>query len=193
MGGTVRRACGAAAMAVLALVAAACISSPQGPHAGGAVQSGGTIDIGLIAPLSGLGLSIGRDMEEGAQIAIDELNAHGGVLGNQVQLVERDNEADPAKTTQAARELIDEFHVPMIIGPPGLTSWEALRPIVDQAHVMDFPVLTDPIFKQMDDRWSFRIMIPDSLQIPPLVGYAAAHYSRIAMIASSPVCATIEG
>jgi len=174
------------AVALLAVVAAACVSGGGNDQGGGGGQSpvtGGTINIGLIAPLSGLGLSIGRDMMEGAQIAVDEINANGGVLGNQVQLITRDTEADPAKTTQAARELIDSEHVAMIIGPPGLTAWEAIRPILNQAHVVDFPILTDPIFKQQNDKWSFRIMIPDDLQIPPLVGYAATHYSRIAMIA----------
>jgi branched-chain amino acid transport system substrate-binding protein len=170
------------------MLSAACISGGGNDQSGNAGQSpvtGGTINIGLIAPLSGLGLSIGRDMMEGAQIAVDELNANGGVLGNQVQLIQRDNQADPAKTTQAARELIDGEHVAMIIGPPGLTAWEAIRPIINQAHVVDFPILADPIFKEQHDRWSFRIMIPDDLQIPPLVGYAAAHFQRIAIIAEA--------
>ena len=174
-----------AGMGALALLLAACISSTGGGGSNSTPSpaTGGTVNIGLIAPLSGLGLSIGRDMEEGAQIAVDEINASGGLLGNQVNLIERDNQADPAITTQAARELVDAEHVAMIIGPPGLTAWESIRPIIDQAHVVDFPVLTDPIFEQQLDPWSFRIMIPDDLQIPPLVGYASQRFSRIAMIA----------
>jgi branched-chain amino acid transport system substrate-binding protein len=174
-----------AALSLLALVTTGCVSGGGGgtTTTSNSPVTGGTINIGLIAPLSGLGLSIGRDMMEGAQVAVDELNAQGGVLGNQVQLIQRDNQADPAKTTQAARDLIDGEHVQMIIGPPGLTAWQAIRPIIDQAHVVDYPILTDPIFKQINDKWSFRIMIPDDLQIPPLVGYAASHFKRIAMIA----------
>jgi branched-chain amino acid transport system substrate-binding protein len=122
-------------------------------------------------------------MGEGVTLASTELNAKGGVNGCQVEIVQRDDQFDPAKDASGARELIDQEHVQAIIGPAGTTNWLAMRQIVDQAHVLDFPIVTDPTLKQNVDPYTFRIMIPDDIEIKPLVDYAIKNYSKIAVIA----------
>src|SRR2546430_17634447 len=69
-----------------------------------------TIKIGLVTALSGQSARAGEALTRGLQVAIDEINAKGGVrLGNQagrkLELVRRDDEATPAKGVIAAREL----------------------------------------------------------------------------------------
>src|SRR5207247_6186876 len=125
----------------------------------------GPVKIGVIGPLSGLGASIGHDMSAGVQIAVNELNASGGVLGHQIEVIQRDNQGIPAQTPQIARDLIDQEHVSMLVGPPGITSWLAIKQLIDQAHVIDFPIMTDPYLKTHVDPWTFRLMIPDELEI----------------------------
>jgi branched-chain amino acid transport system substrate-binding protein len=176
-----------AALALVMIVGAACVS---GGGTGGTdtKSSGGTdctqpIKIGLLAPFSGIAASVGRNMGEGLNIAVNELNSKGGVLGCTVEIVQRDDEFDAAKDAQGARELIDQEHVQAIIGPAGTTNWLATRQIVDQAHVLDFPIVTDPTLQQQVDPWTFRIMIPDAIEIGPIVDYAIKNYSRIAVIA----------
>src|SRR4026208_1632629 len=67
-----------------------------------------TIKIGLVTALSGQSARAGEAITRGLQIAIDELNAAGGVLGRKFELLRRDDEATPAKGVIAAREVADK-------------------------------------------------------------------------------------
>src|SRR5438874_5874634 len=171
-----------AALSMVMIVGAACVSG-GGNGGGGGNNNQGTnctqpIKIGLLAPFSGIAASVGRNMGEGISIAANELNAAGGVNGCQVTIVQRDDEFDPAKDAQGARELVDQEHVQAIIGPAGTTNWLAMRQIIDQAHVVDFPIVTDPTLQQQVDPYTFRIMIPDAVEIGPLVDYGLQHFSN---------------
>src|SRR5258708_3696475 len=64
-----------------------------------------TIKIGLVTALSGQSARAGEAITRGLQVAIDEINAKGGVLKRKLELVRRDDEATPAKGVIAAREL----------------------------------------------------------------------------------------
>src|SRR6202023_2052365 len=65
------------------------------------------IRIGEIAALSGASAQWGEAITRGLSIAIDEINAKGGLLGGrQIELVQRDDESSPPKGIIAARELI---------------------------------------------------------------------------------------
>src|SRR4029079_3981040 len=67
-----------------------------------------TIKIGLVTALSGQSARAGEAITRGLQVAIDEINAKGGVLGRKLELLRRDDESTPAKGVIAARELY--FH-----------------------------------------------------------------------------------
>ena len=67
------------------------------------------IKIGQIAALSGASAQSGEAITRGLTLAIDEINAKGGLLGGRVlELVQRDDESSPPKGLIAARELISE-------------------------------------------------------------------------------------
>ena len=51
------------------------------------------IKIGLQGPLTGGSSPMGVSMRDGAKLAVTEINAKGGVLGRQIELIERDDEA----------------------------------------------------------------------------------------------------
>ena len=177
-----------ASLAVLLLVAAACVSnSASGGGTGGGggtqAQGGGIVKIGLIGPFSGIAASVGRNMNEGVQLAVDELNAHGGVNGNQIEVIARDDQFSPAKDAQVARELIDQDHVSMIIGPAGATNYLAIDPLISQSHTIDMPIVTDPILRTKINPYAFRIMIPDDIELNLLADYAVKRFHKIAMIA----------
>ena len=65
-----------------------------------------TLKLGLVAAMSGQSAKSGEAIVRGLSIAIDEINAKGGVLGKKVELVVRDDESNPAKGVVAARELV---------------------------------------------------------------------------------------
>src|SRR5689334_8439836 len=70
------------------------------------------VKIGLVAALSGDSALSGEAITRGLTIAIDEINAKGGVIGGRkLVLVRRDDESNPGKGQLAARELIDKEKV----------------------------------------------------------------------------------
>lgn len=67
-----------------------------------------TIRIGFSAPLTGSYAQAGQDMVNGAQLAINEINAAGGVLGKKMELVAEDDGGDPTMAVQAANKIVSQ-------------------------------------------------------------------------------------
>jgi branched-chain amino acid transport system substrate-binding protein len=94
------------------------------------------IKIGLVTALSGQSALAGEAISRGLQLAIDELNAAGGVLGGRkFELVRRDDEANPAKGVVAARELIYREKVAVIFGGLDTPVSMAIVPLINQQKV----------------------------------------------------------
>jgi len=79
-----------------------------------AKKADNTIKIGLAAVQTGPDGQIGKTMLQGSQIAIDEWNARGGVLGKKIVTVWRDDEGRPDKAVTVAQELVNEGVVAVI-------------------------------------------------------------------------------
>src|ERR1700712_1887273 len=75
-----------------------------------------TIKLGLVAAMSGQSAKSGEAIVRGLSLAIDEINAKGGVLGKKVELLVRDDESNPAKGVIAARELVQREKVVAFFG-----------------------------------------------------------------------------
>ncbi len=69
------------------------------------------IKIGVDGPFTGGSSSMGVSMRDGVRLATDEINKAGGVLGRQIVLVERDDEAKNERGVQIAQELINKEKV----------------------------------------------------------------------------------
>ena len=95
-------------------------------------QAQETIKIGLVTALSGQSARAGEAITRGLQVAIDEINARGGVLKKKLELVRRDDEATPAKGVIAARELIFKEKVTVLFGGLDTPVSLAIVPIVNQ-------------------------------------------------------------
>ncbi|MFC5547330.1 ABC transporter substrate-binding protein [Massilia aerilata] len=74
------------------------------------------IKIGVSGPFTGGSAPMGVSMRDGVRLAAAEINAKGGVLGRQLQLVERDEEAKPERGVQIAQELINKEKVVATVG-----------------------------------------------------------------------------
>lgn len=94
------------------------------------------IKIGLVTALSGQSALAGEAITRGMQIAIDEINAKGGLLGGRkLELVRRDDEANPAKGVVAARELIYREKVAIVFGGLDTPVSMAIVPLMNQEKV----------------------------------------------------------
>ena len=76
-----------------------------------AAMAADPIKIGVDGPFTGGSSSMGVSMRDGVRMATDEINKAGGVLGRQLLLVERDDEAKNERGVQIAQELINKEKV----------------------------------------------------------------------------------
>lgn len=93
------------------------------------------IKIGLVAALSGQSARSGESITRGLTIAIEEINAAGGVLGRPLELVSRDDESNPGRGLVAARELVQREGVAALIGGLDTPVSMAIVPFVNQAQM----------------------------------------------------------
>ena len=143
-----------------------------------------TIKIGLVTALSGQSARAGEAITRGVQVAIDEINAKGGLrVGNQsrkLELLRRDDESIPAKGVIAARELYFKEKVAVLIG--GLDSPVALAivPIANDNKLpfMDPWAAGTPITKNgAKDNYVFRVSAVDELVDKAMLQYAQKTYN----------------
>jgi branched-chain amino acid transport system substrate-binding protein len=114
-------------------VLAAVLSAGLLPIAGHAAEP---IKIGLVTALSGQSALAGEAITRGLAVAIDEINAKGGLLGGRkLELVRRDDEANPAKGVVAARELIFKEKVAVLFGGLDTPVSMAIVPVANQEKV----------------------------------------------------------
>ena len=82
----------------------------------GAAYSAEAIKIGLSGPFTGGSSSMGVSMRDGAKLAVEEINKAGGILGRQLQVVERDDEGKNEVGVQVTQELINKEQVTATLG-----------------------------------------------------------------------------
>src|SRR5450756_2987241 len=87
-------------------------NKPATPGAGG----DDTIKVGQFASLTGSEATFGQSSHKGTQLAVDELNANGGVLGKKIQLLTEDNQSQAGQSATVVRKLISSDGVVAILG-----------------------------------------------------------------------------
>jgi branched-chain amino acid transport system substrate-binding protein len=138
------------------------------------------IKVGLVAALSGPSAKSGEGITRGLTIAIDEINARGGVLGRQIELVRRDDESNPAKGQTAARELIDKEGCVTLFGGIDSPVSLAIVPVVNAAKVPFMGVwaaATNITRNGANPNYVFRVSAVDVLVDRALIKYAMTTYS----------------
>ncbi|KAF1011050.1 MAG: Leucine-, isoleucine-, valine-, threonine-, and alanine-binding protein [Pseudomonas fluorescens] len=124
-------------------------------------QADQTVLIGLAGPLTGPSARIGKDLENGAQLAIDAANArHPKINGEAVtfKLVSEDDQSDPRTAVTVAQRLVDEGVVGVVGHWNTGTSIPAARVYHDAGIAQVAPVATGHAYTQQGFDTSFRIM-----------------------------------
>jgi branched-chain amino acid transport system substrate-binding protein len=109
-----------------------------------------TINIGFVGALTGPSATMGQAIFQGAQLAVNEINAKGGIAGTQLKLLTRDDEADPTKNVTGMEELIMKDDIKWVLGSPNSACSSASLQTVNQNKVPEFigtatsAALTDP-------------------------------------------------
>ena len=130
--------------------------------------------------MSGQSAKSGEAIVRGLSIAIDEINAKGGVLGKKVELVVRDDESNPAKGVVAARELVQREKVAALFGGLDTPVSMAIVPFANQSKVpfMGVWAAGTPITRNgAAENYVFRVSAVDVLVDKALVDYAIKKYA----------------
>ncbi|MGH8925905.1 MAG: ABC transporter substrate-binding protein, partial [Acidimicrobiia bacterium] len=77
------------------------------------------IKIGIVADLTGPFTTYGNSLARSARLAINEVNAAGGINGRQVEVIVEDIQTDVAATVDKARKLVQSDNVDLVMGPIG--------------------------------------------------------------------------
>jgi branched-chain amino acid transport system substrate-binding protein len=135
-----------------------------------------TVKIGHVAPLTGQIAHLGKDNENGARLAVEEINKKGLVIGGQkVTLVldAQDDGADPRQATQVAQKLVDDKVIAVVGHLNSGTSIPASKIYSDAGIVQISPSATNPQFTLQGFKTTFRVVATDAQQGPALANYAA--------------------
>jgi branched-chain amino acid transport system substrate-binding protein len=131
---------------------------------GGSVFAQDVVRIGHVGPTSGAIAHLGKDNENGARMAIDELNAKGVTIGGKkvrFELLAEDDAADPKQGTAAAQKLVDS-KVNGVIGHLNSgTSIPASRIYSDAGIPQISPSATNPKFTRQGYKTTFRVVADD--------------------------------
>lgn len=134
------------------------------------------VKIGHAAPLTGGLAHQGKDCENGARLAVEEINAQGLVIGGQkvtLQLDAQDDAGDPRTATQVAQRLVDDKVVAVVGHETSGTSIPASRIYSDAGIVQISPAATNPTYTLQGFKTTYRVVATDAQQGPALAQYAA--------------------
>jgi urea transport system substrate-binding protein len=106
-----------------------------------AARADGTVKVGVLQSLSGTMAISEVPLEDAELLAIDQINASGGVLGKQIVPVEEDGASDPSTFAQKATKLIEEDKVVTVFGGWTSSSRKAMLPVFQKFHnLLWYPV-----------------------------------------------------
>lgn len=152
------------------------------PAESGDSASGGPILLGTISPNTGNLAAYGTAIMNGVNLAVEEINADGGVLGSQIQVINADDQGDPTECMNAFNSLVSQG-VGLIIGSVTSSCTSAITDSANEEEV----VLTSPSSTAdsitTEDDYVFRACYADSFQGAIAAAYAKqAGYAKVGVV-----------
>lgn len=162
----------ALALAV-AFIQAGCDKGSGGGGSGGGSSGGGTIKVGHLASLTGAEATFGQSCEKGIQIALEEINKAGGILGKQVEIITVDDQSKNQEVNNCMVKLTQKDQVCAVIGEIASSNTMAAAPEAQSSKIpLVTPGSTNPEVTKKGD-YIFRICYTDDYQGRAIAGFAA--------------------
>ena len=131
------------------------------------------IPVGQFASLTGAQATFGQSTDNGVRLALEEINAAGGVLGQPLRLITKDNQSKPGETSTAVRELITRDKVVALLGEVASGRSLEAAPIAQRSGIpMISPASTNEKVTETGDH-IFRVCFID-----PFQGTVCAKFAR---------------
>lgn len=151
---------------------------------GGERRSGETIVVGHVASMTGDTATFGRSADQGMRMAIEEINAAGGVLEKSLELITEDDRSVTEEARTAAQKLLQRDQVVALLGEVASSRSLAAAPEAQRAHVpMISPGSTNPKVTEVGD-YVFRACFIDPFQGAVMARFAVEelHAKRLAIL-----------
>lgn len=134
-----------------------------------------TIRLGLLPPLSGLVEIYGPEIVWAAQVACDEINEQGGVLGKPLEIVVEDDGSLPATAVPAAKRLLDTYGCVALVG--NLLSNSRIAVVDQVAEPRRIPLLNFSFYEgSIRSRYFFHFAALPNQQINKMIPFMARHF-----------------
>lgn len=121
--------------AVILIVMLARTPSSKGPSEMSTLPEG-PITVGVVVPLTGDGAAYGIPINRAGEIAVEEINAQGGIGGRQIKVVLEDGKCEAKEATAAAQKLINMDQVKVIFGGVCSSETLAMAPLAEAGNVL---------------------------------------------------------
>jgi branched-chain amino acid transport system substrate-binding protein len=170
----------------MTLLARACLTAVLACLAVVGAHGAEPITLGLVDEMTGPQAEAGVLVLHGARLAVDEVNAAGGILGRLVELKVEDNGSTNPGTVLAYSKLVGQSVV-AVIGPLRSTQVQAASPTIAKAHIPAFIGGSDPSLTRVNNPWIFRIRPNDFYSSKVMAEYAVKvlKASKIAIVHST--------
>jgi len=136
----------------------------------------GTVKIGSILSVTGPAAFLGEDMKAGMELAIDEINAKGGVLGKKIEWFFYDAESQTQKGLTETRRLMDQDKVDIIVGGGNMSGMAiAMLGLTEKAQLpfMSTEGAMDIVTPVAERQWTFKSTADDEQVMERLADYFA--------------------
>lgn len=138
-----------------------------------ATDSGGEIVVGYYGDLTGRTASFGTSTKNGVEMAADEINKAGGIMGRKVRVIVEDDQGEPNKAATVVSKLVNQDKVHAVLGEVASSNSLAAAPKAQEAKVpMISPSSTNPNVTQVGD-YIFRVCFIDPFQGDVMAKFAA--------------------
>jgi len=134
-----------------------------------------TVKIGNVAPLTGPNAHLGKDNENGARLAVEEINQQGFMINGKkitLEFVGEDDASDPKQGTQVAQKLVDQKVVAIVGHLNSGVSIPASKIYSDAGIVQLSPSSTNPEYTNQGFKTTYRLVGTDAQQGPVLARFA---------------------
>ena len=132
----------------------------------------GDILVGMYGSLTGDGASFGQSSVEGAQLAVEEINNAGGVLGRKIRMLVEDDQSRPEEASSAVTKLITQDKVVAVLGEVASRRTLAAAPVAQKYQIpLITPASTNERVTQVGD-YIFRVCFIDPFQGEVLAKFA---------------------
>jgi branched-chain amino acid transport system substrate-binding protein len=128
---------------------------------GAGANAADPIRIGLVDETTGPAAEAGVLTLHGVRLALDEINAAGGILGRPVELIVEDNQSTNPGTVLAYSKLVDQ-NVVAVVGPLRSTQVQAASPTIAKAKLPAIIGGSDPSLTKVNNPWIFRVRPNDT-------------------------------